>query len=98
MSAAWSILFVMTAPTRSAATDSSDHVALRIWLPGLVALAAIWGCSFVFIEVGIRELHPTYVTLGREAEKVEGAWGVRNLLHLPGEPAAEELATAAATS
>jgi hypothetical protein len=33
--------------------------------------------------------------LAREAEKVEGAWGVRNLLHLPGEPAVEELATAA---
>jgi gas vesicle protein len=32
--------------------------------------------------------------LVREAEKVEGAWGVRNLLHLPGEPAAEELAAA----
>jgi drug/metabolite transporter (DMT)-like permease len=55
----------MTAPTRSAPTSSSDHVALGVWLPGLVALAAIWGCSFLFIEVGIRELHPTYVTLGR---------------------------------
>lgn len=32
--------------------------------------------------------------LAREAEKVEGAWGVTNLLHLPGEPAAEELAAA----
>jgi hypothetical protein len=30
--------------------------------------------------------------LGREAEKIEGAWGVHNLLHLPGESAAEELA------
>jgi hypothetical protein len=33
--------------------------------------------------------------LGREAEQVEGAWGVRNLLHLPGEPAPEELVAAA---
>jgi osmotically-inducible protein OsmY len=32
--------------------------------------------------------------LAREAEKIEGAWGVHNLLHLPGEPA-EELAPAA---
>ncbi|HYJ70535.1 MAG TPA: DMT family transporter [Nocardioidaceae bacterium] len=55
----------MTTPTRPASATSSDHVALGIWLPGLVGLAAIWGCSFVFIEVGIRELHPTYVTLGR---------------------------------
>jgi drug/metabolite transporter (DMT)-like permease len=55
----------MTAPTRPTPASSTDHVALGIWLPGLVALAAIWGCSFLFIEVGIRELHPTYVTLGR---------------------------------
>ncbi len=34
--------------------------------------------------------------LGREAEKIEGAWGVHNLLHLPGETAAEELTPAAA--
>ncbi|HZD00780.1 MAG TPA: DMT family transporter [Actinomycetes bacterium] len=39
--------------------------AVRAWLPGLVALAAIWGCSFLFIGVGVRELHPVYVTLGR---------------------------------
>jgi drug/metabolite transporter (DMT)-like permease len=45
--------------------STTDSPALRVWLPGLVALAAIWGCSFLFIEVGIRELHPTYVTLGR---------------------------------
>jgi len=35
--------------------------------------------------------------LAREAEKVEGAWGVHNLLHLPGEPAGEELAQAASS-
>ena len=33
--------------------------------------------------------------LGREAEKIEGVWGVNNLLHLPGEPVGEELAPAA---
>jgi osmotically-inducible protein OsmY len=33
--------------------------------------------------------------LAREAEKVEGVWGVRNLLHLPGETAEQELAQAA---
>jgi drug/metabolite transporter (DMT)-like permease len=35
------------------------------WLPGYLALAVIWGSSFLFIKVGIRELHPVYVTLGR---------------------------------
>ena len=38
---------------------------LRSWLPSMLVLALVWGCSFLFIEVGIRELHPTYVTLGR---------------------------------
>ena len=32
--------------------------------------------------------------LEREAEKIEGAWGVQNLLHLPGETVDEELAPA----
>lgn len=31
----------------------------------MVLLAAIWGCSFMFIAIGVRELHPAYVTLGR---------------------------------
>jgi drug/metabolite transporter (DMT)-like permease len=35
------------------------------FLPGFIALGAIWGSSFLFIKVGIRELHPVYVTLGR---------------------------------
>jgi osmotically-inducible protein OsmY len=39
--------------------------------------------------------------LAREAEKIEGVWGVENLLHLPGESAGEGLAptlTGAATN
>lgn len=35
------------------------------WLPAFLLLAAIWGGSFLFIKVGVRELHPVYVTLGR---------------------------------
>jgi drug/metabolite transporter (DMT)-like permease len=31
----------------------------------MLALAAIWGCSFLFISVGVRELHPLYLALGR---------------------------------
>lgn len=47
-------------------TPDSSSVARRSWfLPGFVALAAIWGSSFLFIKVGIRELHPAYVALGR---------------------------------
>lgn len=40
---------------------------LRAWLPGFLALALIWGSSFWFIKVGVGELHPLHVTLGRVA-------------------------------
>jgi drug/metabolite transporter (DMT)-like permease len=31
----------------------------------MLTLGAIWGCSFLFISVGVRELHPAYLALGR---------------------------------
>jgi drug/metabolite transporter (DMT)-like permease len=47
-------------------TDRAPDTAGRSWfLPGFVALGAIWGSSFLFIKVGVGELHPIYVTLGR---------------------------------
>jgi drug/metabolite transporter (DMT)-like permease len=45
--------------------DQTGTPPLRSWLPTMFALAAIWGCSFLFIAVGVRELHPVYVALGR---------------------------------
>ncbi|WP_198675898.1 DMT family transporter [Kribbella monticola] len=42
-----------------------DMPPLRSWLPTMLLLAAIWGCSFLFISVGVRELHPLYLALGR---------------------------------
>src|SRR6266498_2315044 len=44
---------------------TTDRVPLQAWLPTMLALAAIWGCSFLFISVGVRELHPLYLALGR---------------------------------
>ena len=35
------------------------------WLPGYLLLAGIWGTSFLFIKVGVRELHPLWLTFGR---------------------------------
>ncbi|HEV8173963.1 MAG TPA: DMT family transporter [Actinoplanes sp.] len=40
---------------------------LRAWLPAFLLVAAIWGTSFLFIKVGVRELHPLWLTFGRVA-------------------------------
>ena len=37
------------------------------WLPSFLLLALIWGSSFLLIKIGVRELHPLYLTLGRAA-------------------------------
>ncbi len=42
-------------------------VGVARWLPGLLGLGAIWGSSFLFIKVGVSQLHPAYVALGRVA-------------------------------
>ncbi|WP_412744269.1 DMT family transporter [Krasilnikovia sp. MM14-A1004] len=43
---------------------------LSRWLPGYLVLAVIWGTSFLFIKVGVRELHPLWLTFGRVAAGV----------------------------
>jgi drug/metabolite transporter (DMT)-like permease len=52
----------LTAPDRVDARGD-----LGRWLPSFLALAAIWGTSFLFIKVGVRELHPLWLTFGRVA-------------------------------
>jgi drug/metabolite transporter (DMT)-like permease len=50
------------------ASPSAPDTARRSYLvPGFILLGAIWGSSFLFIKVGIRELHPVYVTVARLA-------------------------------
>jgi drug/metabolite transporter (DMT)-like permease len=39
--------------------------ANRGWVPPFLLLAMIWGSSFLFIKVGVRELHPLHVAFGR---------------------------------
>lgn len=47
-------------------TDTTpDRAPVRAWLPGFLALAAIWGSSFLFIKIGVAELHPVQLTLYR---------------------------------
>lgn len=55
----------MTAPDRLASRRARAAGPTSAWLPGFLALALIWGSSFVFIGVAVRELHPLYVSLGR---------------------------------
>ncbi len=66
-----------------------DRAPLRSWLPGFVALAAIWGSSFLFIKVGVGELHPVHLTLYRVATGAATLLVVLVVLRdrLPREPA-----------
>ncbi len=41
-----------------------DREANR-WVPAFLLLAAVWGCSFLFIKVAVEQVHPVYVTLAR---------------------------------
>jgi drug/metabolite transporter (DMT)-like permease len=45
-------------------TDRPAVPAIR-WVPAFVLLAAIWGCSFLFIKVAVEQMGPFYVTLAR---------------------------------
>jgi drug/metabolite transporter (DMT)-like permease len=49
------------------AAAAPDKPGLGAWLPGFVVLAAIWGSSFLFIKIGVEEMHPLYVAFGRVA-------------------------------
>jgi drug/metabolite transporter (DMT)-like permease len=57
----------VTATTKpTVAVEPADPpIPTRRWLPGMVTLAAIWGSSFLFIKVGVSELHPLFVAFGR---------------------------------
>jgi drug/metabolite transporter (DMT)-like permease len=47
--------------------DSGRAGGARAWLPGFLLLGTIWGASFLFIKVGVTELHPIWLTFGRVA-------------------------------
>jgi len=51
--------------TAIAPDTATAQPGLRSWLPGYLVLAAIWGTSFLFIKVGVRELHPIWLTFAR---------------------------------
>ncbi len=61
------VAFVTAAAPPVTQTDGTGAPApaLSRWLPGLLVLAAIWGSSFLFIKVGVSELPPLFVALGR---------------------------------
>ena len=49
------------------ATVTAAGAPFRDWLPAFLLLASIWGTSFLFIKVGVAELHPLWLTFGRVA-------------------------------
>ncbi|HET9518858.1 MAG TPA: DMT family transporter [Actinoplanes sp.] len=51
--------------TSTSGPDANPVPSLRGWFPAFVLLALIWGASFLLIKVGIRELHPLWLTFGR---------------------------------
>jgi drug/metabolite transporter (DMT)-like permease len=69
---------------------SRRHVA------ALLVLGAIWGASFMLIEVGLRDLEPTTLMLGRVAVAAV-ALGVYLPFALPTRPALAELRSRAGT-
>lgn len=48
-------------------TSAPDTAGRSYVLPGFLVLGAIWGTSYLFIKIGVRELHPLYLTLSRVA-------------------------------
>lgn len=58
---------VTAAPPTVLPIQGTRGPALRHWLPGLLVLSAIWGSSFLFIKIGVSELPPLFVALGRVA-------------------------------
>ena len=51
----------MTTPTG----PDSTRPELRAWLPSFLLVALVWGSSFLFIKIGVRELHPLWLTFAR---------------------------------
>lgn len=51
----------MTTPTG----PDSARPELRAWLPSFLLVALVWGSSFLFIKIGVRELHPLWLTFAR---------------------------------
>ncbi len=46
-----------TAPVATA-TAAPSRAPNQRWLLGFFVLAIIWGSSYLFIKVGVREIHP----------------------------------------
>ena len=46
-------------------TQSAKHQANSSWLPIYLALGFVWGCSFIFIKLGLEFLTPFGVAFGR---------------------------------
>lgn len=57
-------------------------MAIRDWL-WIIALGAIWGCSFIFNAILIREIGPLWVSAFRVGIAAIGCWGIQAALGKP---------------
>src|SRR5690242_11700239 len=48
-------------------TGMATPAPVKTWLPAFCAVALIWGTSFMFIKIALREVPPVYIALGRIA-------------------------------
>jgi drug/metabolite transporter (DMT)-like permease len=57
----------MTDPARAPSANSSARTRAFPWQASFLLLAAIWGCSFWWIKLGLRSFSPVEVAFGRLA-------------------------------
>lgn len=79
----------MTTATATVMSMGTSRTPSRTWLPGFVALSAIWGSSFALIKIAVDAgMPPAWVALWRCALGAAALWTILAVrrLHIPRDP------------